>query len=148
MKQSTKDVIVIGGGQSALAVGYYLRKTNLDYLILDQQEQAGGNWPHYWESLRLFSPAQWSSLPGVLMPGGADYYPGRVRKLDRLCLGHPDRGRAICQTDRFRSRRILILNDDPVKHSLLAAAMPGSARPCASKDSLPICYCPASPNAY
>lgn len=77
MKQSTKDVIVIGGGQSALAVGYYLRKTALDYLILDQQEQAGGSWPHYWESLRLFSPAQWSSLPGVLMPGGADYYPGR-----------------------------------------------------------------------
>ena len=77
MKQSTKDVIVIGGGQSALSVGYYLRKTDLDYLILDQQEQAGGSWPHYWESLRLFSPAQWSSLPGVLMPGGADYYPGR-----------------------------------------------------------------------
>jgi len=77
MKPSTKDVIVIGGGQSALAVSYYLRKTNLDYVILDQQAQAGGSWPHYWESLRLFSPAQWSSLPGVLMPGGSDYYPSR-----------------------------------------------------------------------
>lgn len=77
MKQSIRDVVVIGGGQSALAVGYYLRKTTLDYLILDQQERAGGSWPHYWESLRLFSPAQWSSLPGVLMPGGADYYPDR-----------------------------------------------------------------------
>ena len=77
MKQSTKDVIIVGGGQSALAVGYYLRKTDLDYLILDQQAQAGGSWPHYWESLRLFSPAQWSSLPGVLMPGGSDYYPSR-----------------------------------------------------------------------
>ena len=86
MKQSTKDVIIVGGGQSALAVGYYLRKTNLDYLILDQQAQAGGSWPHYWESLRLFSPAQWSSLPGVLMPGGSDYYPNRddtVRYLQR-----------------------------------------------------------------
>ncbi|MEM9831288.1 MAG: ArsO family NAD(P)H-dependent flavin-containing monooxygenase [Bacteroidota bacterium] len=77
MKQSTKDVIVIGGGQSALAVGYYLRKTNLDYVVLDQQKRTGGNWLHYWESLRLFSPAQWSSLPGVLMPGGSDYYPSR-----------------------------------------------------------------------
>ena len=86
MKQSTKDVIIIGGGQSALAIGYYLRKTNLDYLILDQQAQPGGSWPHYWESLRLFSPAQWSSLPGVLMPGGSDYYPSRddtVRYLQR-----------------------------------------------------------------
>ena len=77
MKQSIKDVVIIGGGQSALAIGYYLRKTDLDYLILDQQAQAGGSWPHYWESLRLFSPAQWSSLPGVLMPGGSDYYPSR-----------------------------------------------------------------------
>ena len=77
MKQSTKDVIVVGGGQSALALGYYLRKTQLNYLILDQQTQAGGSWPHYWKSLRLFSPAQWSSLPGVLMPGGSDDYPSR-----------------------------------------------------------------------
>jgi thioredoxin reductase len=76
-EQSIKDVIVVGGGQSALAIGYYLRKTDCDYLILDQQTQAGGNWPHYWKSLRLFSPAQWSSLPGRLMPGGADYYPSR-----------------------------------------------------------------------
>ena len=75
--QSIHDLIVIGGGQSALALGYYLRKTHLNYLILDQQQQAGGSWLHYWESLRLFSPAQWSSLPGVLMPGGADYYPSR-----------------------------------------------------------------------
>jgi len=77
MTKVQKDVIVIGGGQSALALGYYLRKTKLDYLILDQQVQAGGSWPHYWESLRLFSPAQWSSLPGVLMPGGSNYYPSR-----------------------------------------------------------------------
>ncbi|MEQ9441081.1 MAG: ArsO family NAD(P)H-dependent flavin-containing monooxygenase [Cyclobacteriaceae bacterium] len=77
MNHTIKDVIIIGGGQSGLSVGYYLRKTNLDYLILDQQEKSGGSWPHYWDSLRLFSPAQWSSLPGVLMPGGADYYPSR-----------------------------------------------------------------------
>lgn len=86
MTQIIKDVIVIGGGQSALALGYYLRKTNLDYLILDQQTQAGGSWPHYWDSLRLFSPAQWSSLPGVLMPGGSDYYPSRndtIRYLEK-----------------------------------------------------------------
>nr|WKN38661.1 ArsO family NAD(P)H-dependent flavin-containing monooxygenase [Tunicatimonas sp. TK19036] len=77
MKTTTNDIIVIGGGQSALAVGYYLRKTALDYRILDQQPQPGGSWPNYWQSLRLFSPAQYSSLPGVLMPGGADYYPSR-----------------------------------------------------------------------
>jgi putative flavoprotein involved in K+ transport len=71
------DVIVIGGGQSGLAVGYYLRRTGLSYIIIDNQKESGGAWLHTWKSLRLFSPAQWSSLPGVLMPGGSDHYPTR-----------------------------------------------------------------------
>ncbi len=69
------DVIVIGGGQSGLAVGYYLRRTGLKYLILDANQHPGGSWQHYWQSLRLFSPAQWSSLPGTIMTGGPDKYP-------------------------------------------------------------------------
>lgn len=78
------DVIVIGGGQSGLALGYHLRKTDLKYLILDKETQAGGSWQHYWQSLRLFSPASFSSLPGTLMPGGADYYPSRDEALEYL----------------------------------------------------------------
>lgn len=71
------DVIVIGGGQSGLAVGYYLRRTGLSFVILDNQQEGGGAWLHTWHSLRLFSPAQWSSLPGMIMNGGGDYYPTR-----------------------------------------------------------------------
>lgn len=73
----TYDVLIIGGGQSGLALGYYLRRSGLNYKILDSQAAAGGSWQHYWHSLRLFSPAQWSSLPGTLMSGGPDYYPDR-----------------------------------------------------------------------
>jgi len=71
------DVIVIGGGQSGLAMGYYLRRSGLSYIILDNQKEPGGAWLHTWKSLRLFSPAQWSSLPGMIMTGGSDYYPTR-----------------------------------------------------------------------
>jgi cation diffusion facilitator CzcD-associated flavoprotein CzcO len=71
------DVVVIGGGQAALAVGYYLRRTGLAHALLDEQEGPGGAWRHAWPSLRLFSPSQWSSLPGWLMPRGADEYPTR-----------------------------------------------------------------------
>lgn len=71
------DVIVIGGGQSGLAVGYYLRRSGLSFTIFDKEAEGGGSWQHYWKSLRLFSPAQWSSLPGVMMPGGGHYYPTR-----------------------------------------------------------------------
>ncbi|WP_017731937.1 ArsO family NAD(P)H-dependent flavin-containing monooxygenase [Nafulsella turpanensis] len=78
------DVLVIGGGQSGLALGYYLRRSELTYKILDKEESAGGSWQHFWESLQLFSPAQWSSLPGTLMQGGPDYYPGRNETIEYL----------------------------------------------------------------
>jgi putative flavoprotein involved in K+ transport len=75
------DIVVIGGGQSALAAGYYLRRTALAYVMLDDQPEPGGAWRRAWPSLRLFSPAQWSSLPGWLMPrdpdDAPDGYPSR-----------------------------------------------------------------------
>ena len=77
MKRVQHDTIVIGGGQSGLAAGYYLRRAGIDFAILDRELRAGGAWPHGWDSLRLFSPAQWSSLPGRMMPGGDARYPTR-----------------------------------------------------------------------
>ncbi|AQZ63181.1 pyridine nucleotide-disulfide oxidoreductase [[Actinomadura] parvosata subsp. kistnae] len=62
------DVLVIGGGQAGLAAGYYLRRAKADFVILDAQDSVGGAWRHAWDSLRLFSPAQYSSLPGRMMP--------------------------------------------------------------------------------
>lgn len=70
MRTKIFDVIVIGGGQAALAVGYFLKKTALDFIILDDQPQPGGAWRHTWESLRLFSPVPYSSLPGIMMQQG------------------------------------------------------------------------------
>ncbi len=78
------DVLVIGGGQAGLAVGYYLRRTGLSYRILDAESAPGGAWQHTWDSLTLFSPAQWSSLPGLFMPGGSRHYPDRAAVLAYL----------------------------------------------------------------
>ncbi|MDG5808813.1 ArsO family NAD(P)H-dependent flavin-containing monooxygenase [Streptomyces ossamyceticus] len=64
----TAQVVVIGGGQSGLAAGYHLRRQGVDFVILDAQTTPGGAWQHTWDSLRLFSPAAYSSLPGRLMP--------------------------------------------------------------------------------
>jgi cation diffusion facilitator CzcD-associated flavoprotein CzcO len=82
--ESDYDVIVIGGGQAALSVGFYLRRTDLSYVILDAQKEAGGAWLRGWNSLRLFSPAQWSSLPGWLFPGNPARYPARDEVIDYL----------------------------------------------------------------
>lgn len=62
------EVAVIGGGQAGLAAGYFLRRANADFVILDAQSRAGGAWRHGWDSLRLFSPARYSPLPGWWMP--------------------------------------------------------------------------------
>ncbi|MEB3369752.1 ArsO family NAD(P)H-dependent flavin-containing monooxygenase [Saccharopolyspora mangrovi] len=63
-----RDVVVIGGGQAGLAAGYFLRRAKLDFVILDDQPEPGGAWRHHWDSLRLFSPAEHSPLPGWWMP--------------------------------------------------------------------------------
>ena len=72
------DAVVIGAGQAGLAVGYHLHRHNRDverhgrrrltYALLDASEDPGGSWPQMWASLRLFSPAAYSSLPGRRMP--------------------------------------------------------------------------------
>ncbi|GAA4655984.1 ArsO family NAD(P)H-dependent flavin-containing monooxygenase [Streptomyces chumphonensis] len=69
------DVVVIGGGQAGLAAGYHLRRAKIGFVVLDAQNTPGGAWQHGWDSLRLFSPAAFSSLPGRLMPAqpGEEY---------------------------------------------------------------------------
>ncbi|GGN89574.1 monooxygenase [Streptomyces albiflavescens] len=64
----TAQAVVIGGGQAGLAAGYHLRRLGVDFVILDAQAEAGGAWQHTWDSLHLFSPAAYSSLPGRPMP--------------------------------------------------------------------------------
>lgn len=58
------DVIIVGAGQSGLATAYFLKRLGIETLLLDGQESSGGSWLKAWNSLKLFSPAQWSSLPG------------------------------------------------------------------------------------
>lgn len=80
-----KELIVIGGGQSALACGYYLRRTDVEYIMLDAAPRCGGAWQDAWDSLTLFSPAQYSSLPGWLMPDSKGKFPGRDEVISYLC---------------------------------------------------------------
>lgn len=78
------DVIVIGGGQSGLACGYYLKRAKLKFLILDKQQVSGGAWLNAWDSLTLFSPADYSSLPGWIMPKSGHKFPLRLEVIDYL----------------------------------------------------------------
>lgn len=83
-KSDIHDVIVIGGGQAALACAWYLNRSDLSFLLLDEQPAPGGAWLHAWKSLHLFSPAAWSSIPGWQMPASKATYPDRAEVIDYL----------------------------------------------------------------
>lgn len=65
--------IVIGGGQAGLAVGYYLAKQRIPFVILDAYGRVGDAWRRRWDSLRLFTPTRFSGLPGFPFPGGSEF---------------------------------------------------------------------------
>src|SRR2546423_9384973 len=70
-------VIVVGGGQSGLAAGRALRELGMPALILEASDRTVGSWPRYYDSLRLFSPAEYSSMPGLPFPAAPGRYPDR-----------------------------------------------------------------------
>ncbi|MFI9534388.1 flavin-containing monooxygenase [Nocardia fusca] len=78
------DAVVIGGGQSGLAAAHHLTGRRLNTAVLEATGEATGSWPHYYDSLTLFSPARYSALPGRPFPGDPDRYPHRDEVIDYL----------------------------------------------------------------
>lgn len=80
------DVIVIGGGQAGLSIGYYLKQTKLSFLILDKGGAIGENWKKRYDSLTLFTPRSYSCLPGLLLTGDEKKYPTKDEISEYLSL--------------------------------------------------------------
>lgn len=78
------DAIVVGGGQAGLAAAYALRQAGRAPVVLEAGAEPVGSWPSYYDSLALFSPARYSSLPGMAFPGDPDRYPHRDEVVDYL----------------------------------------------------------------
>jgi putative flavoprotein involved in K+ transport len=68
-------VAVIGAGQAGLAVGYYLTRAGIDNVIIDAAQAVGDSWRNRWDTLRLFTPAKYDSLPGLPFPAPAGSFP-------------------------------------------------------------------------
>ncbi len=73
----TYDVIIIGGGQAGLAMGFLLKQKNIPFVILDENEQTGMSWRKRYDSLRLFTPRSYSQLHGFHLKGDPKGFPDK-----------------------------------------------------------------------
>jgi putative flavoprotein involved in K+ transport len=71
------DVIVIGGGQAGLSVGYHLARHGCRFVILDGSNRIGDSWRARWDSLRLFTPAGFDGLDGMPFPAHPHKFPAK-----------------------------------------------------------------------
>jgi hypothetical protein len=67
------NTVVIGAGQAGLATGYHLAQRGEEFVILDANARVGDGWRRRWDSLRLFTPARYSGLPGLAHPDPGAY---------------------------------------------------------------------------
>src|SRR5919197_2650153 len=72
-----RGVVVVGGGQAGLAIGYFLAQQGVDFVILEAAAEPAAAWRERWDSLKLFTPVRYNGLPGLPFPGDPDTYPGR-----------------------------------------------------------------------
>ncbi|EDZ53316.1 conserved hypothetical protein [Bacillus cereus AH1134] len=69
------DLIIIGAGQAGLTMGYYLKQEGYNFLLLEAGKQVGDSWRNRYDSLQLFTPRSYSSLPGMALIGEKNEFP-------------------------------------------------------------------------
>ena len=126
-KEESLNTVIIGGGQAGLAVGYFLARQGENFIILDKNSRSGDAWRYRWESLRLFTPSQFDSLPGMPFPKSKNYFPSKDDVADYLeeyasnfnlpvhhnvkveNLNRYDKGyQIITNTARFSTRNVIV----------------------------------------
>lgn len=71
------DFIIIGAAQSGLSIAYELKQRGYSFLIFDKEEEIGASWLNRWDSLKLFTPAEFNNLKGLDFPAPKGSYPNK-----------------------------------------------------------------------
>ncbi|PGM97301.1 flavin-containing monooxygenase [Bacillus cereus] len=69
------DAIIVGAGQAGLTMGYYLKQAGYSFLLLEAEKRIGDSWRNRYDSLQLFTPREFSSLPGMILKGEGNGFP-------------------------------------------------------------------------
>ena len=135
MRTERIDTIVIGAGQAGLSVGYHLARRGVPLVILDAGERIGDQWRKRWDSLRLFTPARFSSLDGLPFPADADSFPTKDAMGDYLeayarTFALPVRcGVRVERVSRLGERFLVIAGDQRFEADNVVVAMANYQRP-------------------
>ena len=66
------DVVVVGGSQAGLVMAWHLAQQGRRFVVLEAGPEVGHVWRSRWDSLKLFTPAQYDALPGMAFPAPPD----------------------------------------------------------------------------
>ncbi|MCW2795892.1 NAD(P)/FAD-dependent oxidoreductase, partial [Nocardioides sp.] len=84
MQATHIETVIIGAGQAGLSTAYHLKRRGRDVVILDAAGRVGDQWRQQWDTLRLYSPAQYDGLPGLPFPAKKWSFPGKDDVADYL----------------------------------------------------------------
>jgi putative flavoprotein involved in K+ transport len=76
--------VVIGAGQTGLATAYFLGRSGVPCVVLDQHRRVGDQWRERYDSLLLNTPAQYDGLPGLPFPAPRGSFPTGAEMGDHL----------------------------------------------------------------
>ena len=65
-------------------MAWHLAQQGLRFVVLEAAPELGHVWRSRWDSLKLFTPAQYDALPGMAFPAPADTYPTKDPVADYL----------------------------------------------------------------
>lgn len=77
-------MLVIGAGQAGLAAAYWLKRFGPTFAVLEALERPGARWRDRYASLTLFTPREFSMLPGTPLRGAASGYASAAEFADYL----------------------------------------------------------------
>lgn len=82
--RTTIETVVIGAGQAGLSTAYHLQKRRRPFVVLESAGRVGDQWRQQWDSLKLYTPARYDSLPGMRFPGDPQSFPRKDEVADYL----------------------------------------------------------------
>jgi putative flavoprotein involved in K+ transport len=128
-------IVIIGGGQAGLSVGYHLARQGLPFVILEANERVGDSWRARWDSLRLFTPARFDGIAGLPFPAGPNQFPTKDEMADYL-EGHAKRfqlpvrtGVRVTRLSRRGDRYLIEAGDSAFEADHVVVAMATFQRP-------------------